>query len=47
MDLVKNDVDILHGEREREHLVELFNEDDVGTLHELRNHLVVFNFIRV
>jgi hypothetical protein len=45
MDLVGNDVDILH--EEIEYLVGHIVENDVDTLHEERIHLVGFSFIRV
>ena len=45
MDLVGNDVDILH--EEIKDLVGHLVENDVDTLHEERIHLVGFSFIRV
>jgi len=45
MDLVGNDVDILH--EEITYLVGHLVENDADTLHEERIHLVGFNFIRV
>ena len=45
MDLVENDVDILHGEIK--YLVDHLVENDVDTLHEERIYLVGFSFIRV
>ena len=45
MDLVGNDVDILH--EEIKYLVGHLAENDVDTLHEERIHLVGFSFIRV
>jgi len=45
MDLVENDVDILH--EEIKDLVSHLVENDVDTLHEERIHLVGFSFIRV
>ena len=45
MDLVGNDVNTLH--EEREHLVGHLVENDVDTLHEERIYLVGFSFIRV
>jgi len=45
MDLVGNDVNILH--EEIEHLVGHLVGNDVDTLHEERIHLVGFSFIRV
>jgi len=45
MDLVGNDVDILH--EEIKDLVGHLVGNDVDTLHEERIHLVVFSFIRV
>ena len=45
MDLVGNDVDILH--EEIKYLVGHLVGNDVDTLHEERIHLVGFSFIRV
>ena len=45
MDLVGNDVDILH--EEIKDLVDHLVGNDVDTLHEERIHLVGFSFIRV
>jgi len=45
MDLVGNDVDILH--EEIKDLLGHLVGNDVDTLHEERIHLVRFNFIRV
>ena len=45
MDLVENDVDILH--EEIKYLVGHLVGNDVDTLHEERIHLVRFSFIRV
>jgi len=45
MDLVENDVDILH--EEIKYLVDHLVGNDVDTLHEERIHLVGFSFIRV
>ena len=45
MDLVGNDVDILH--EEIKYLVDHLVGNDVDTLHEERIHLVGFSFIRV
>jgi len=45
MDLVENDVDILH--EEIKYLVGHLVGNDVDTLHEEKIHLVGFNFIRV
>jgi len=45
MDLVGNDVDILH--EEIKHLVSYLVGNDVDTLHEEKIHLVGFSFIRV
>jgi len=45
MDLVENDVDILH--EEIKYLVGHLVGNDVDTLHEERIHLVGFSFIRV
>jgi len=45
VDLVENDVDILH--EEIKYLVDHLVGNDVDTLHEERIHLVGFSFIRV
>ena len=45
MDLVENDVDILH--EEIKYLVDHLVRNDVDTLHEDKTHLVGFSFIRV